>query len=885
MRLREHWATRYGLAAAAVLVAVFMRWVLEPLIGTSAAFITVFPSMMIVAVTLGPGPGLASAALGIVLVEWFFIGPRGIEGDLAVAGRAAILLSTSAYVGWVSSRLRTARTQADTAVAERQKFVSLADQSSEFIGICDMQYQPIYVNEAGRRLVGVESLEQAYHTPLLDVFFPEDQRFITEVFFPNVLREGHAELEIRFRHFQTGAPIWMICNVFLLRDEQGNPVSLATVSRNITERKQAEESLLQLNVELESANGQLRASRVAALALADEAVSARQTAEQSEAALRESEQRVRRKLASVLEPEGDLGELELADLVDASALQRLMDDFHALASIPMAIIDLKGRVLVGVGWQDICTRFHRLHTATCRHCLDSDLELSAGLAQGEHRLYKCKNNLWDMATPIFVAGQHVGNLYTGQFFFEDETADRELFRAQARTYGFDEQAYLAALDRVPRLSRKTVEFSMAFFLKLADMVSQLGYSNAKLARLLAERDRLTETLRQSESFYRQTLESVPGMTFTTRPDGYCDYQSQQWVDFTGVPMSEHLGDGWSKLLHPDDRPRAYAAWCAAVEGRGPYDLEYRVRRHDGVYEWFKVCGRPIRDDTGTIVRWFGTAANIDSLVKAQTAVRHLNEQLEQRVRERTAELESANRELEAFCYSVSHDLRTPLRTIDGVSQAALEDYGASLDDTGRDYLNRVRNGCRHMDQLIDDLLNLSRVTREQMHREPVDLTALSQTVVSQLRDSSPERDVAVRIAPGLTAFGDARLLRAALFNLLTNAWKFSAKRPDAVIEVGQTDLTPPSSAPTLPSPALHPQSPVFFVRDNGVGFDMQYVGKLFTAFQRLHTAQEFAGTGIGLATVARVIQRHGGLIWADAAVGRGATFYFTLEKEPAKPSQ
>ena len=361
---------------------------------------------------------------------------------------------------------------------------------------------------------------------------------------------------------------------------------------------------------------------------------------------------MRRKLDSVLSPEGDLGVLELGDLIDTPALQKLMDDFHAVARIPMSILDVKGRVLVGVGWQDICTRFHRVQPDTCRNCLESDTRLSAGLTQGEYRLYKCRNNLWDMATPIIVAGQHVGNIFTGQFFFEDETVDRELFRAQARKYGFGEEEYLAALDRVPRLSRETVDRGMSFFLKLSDTLSQLGYSNVKLARLLAERDRLTDSLRESrkleaamgsmtdavsisdaqgrfldfndafaESFYRQTLESIPGMVFTTRPDGYCDYQSQQWVDYTGIPMSEHIGDGWNQLLHPDDRPRAFAAWRAAVEGLALYDLEYRVRRHDGTYEWFRVIARPIRDASGGIVRWFGVAMNIEGLKQVEQALR------------------------------------------------------------------------------------------------------------------------------------------------------------------------------------------------------------------------------------------------------------------------
>ena len=174
---------------------------------------------------------------------------------------------------------------------------------------------------------------------------------------------------------------------------------------------------------------------------------------QAEEALRQSEQRVRLKLESILSPEGDIGNLDLADIIDAPAIQSLMDHFYELAHIPMAIIDLEGRVLVGAGWQDVCTKFHRVHPETCKHCIESDTQLSAGVAPGEFKLYKCKNNMWDVATPIMVGGRHVGNLFTGQFFFDDEPVDYELFRSQARRYGFDEQPYLAALEAVPRLSR------------------------------------------------------------------------------------------------------------------------------------------------------------------------------------------------------------------------------------------------------------------------------------------------------------------------------------------------------------------------------------------------------------------------------------------------
>jgi CheY-like chemotaxis protein/ligand-binding sensor protein len=203
------------------------------------------------------------------------------------------------------------------------------------------------------------------------------------------------------------------------------------------------------------------------------------------AALRKSEQRVRLKLESVLSPKGDLGNLELADIIDVQAIQSLMDSFYKLVQIPMAIIDLKGNVLVGVGWQEICLNFHRVHPETAKRCIESDTQLTAGISSGKMRLYKCGNNMWDIATPLMVAGRHVGNIFSGQFFFDDEPLSDAFFRSQARQYAFDEDAYMAALGRVPRFSREHLDAGMTFFIKFADMISKLSYSNIKLAQLLA----------------------------------------------------------------------------------------------------------------------------------------------------------------------------------------------------------------------------------------------------------------------------------------------------------------------------------------------------------------------------------------------------------------
>jgi two-component system, sensor histidine kinase and response regulator len=245
------------------------------------------------------------------------------------------------------------------------------------------------------------------------------------------------------------------------------------------------------------------------------------------------------------------------------------------------------------------------------------------------------------------------------------------------------------------------------------------------------------------------------------------------------------------------------------------------------------------------------------LAEGEQAARELAEARAELVRE----LEQKNRELESFSYAVSHDLRAPLRRIDSFSRAVLESQGDRLDDTGRKFLTRVREASQHMSQLIDDVLYLSKVTRAELREQEVDLSGLAAVILERLGEGEPDRKVELKIRPGVVVTGDGQLLKIALTNLLENAWKFTGTQPDARIEFG---VTYPAGEPT------------YFVRDNGAGFDMTYASRLFGPFQRLHAQHEFPGSGIGLATVQRIIHRHGGRVWAEGLVGQGATFYFTL---------
>ena len=385
---------------------------------------------------------------------------------------------------------------------------------------------------------------------------------------------------------------------------------------------------------------------------------------------------------------------------------------------------------------------------------------------------------------------------------------------------------------------------------------------------ITARKRAETALRESEERFRTLVNSMSQLAWVANGDGSATWYNQRWYEYTGTTPEQMAGWGWQVVHDPAWLPRVMTHWQRAIASGEPFEMEFPLRGADGQFRHFLNRGQPLKDAQGRVVQWFGTNTDVEILKQAEEKVRLLNVELEQRVNERTAELKAANLELEAFSYSVSHDLRAPLRHITGFVQLLQKEAGAKLSATSQHHLEVIDGATKKMACLIDDLLAFSRVGRVGMQTSAVDLEPLVREVVAEFAAETRHRQVAWQIGalPGVRA--DRALLRLVLLNLIGNAVKFTAPRATAVIEIG----------------AQANGTATVFVRDNGVGFDPQYAHKLFGVFQRLHSQAEFEGTGIGLANVQRIIHRHGGEVWAEGVLDAGATFFFSLPGEP-KPAR
>lgn len=453
------------------------------------------------------------------------------------------------------------------------------------------------------------------------------------------------------------------------------------------------------------------------------------------------------------------------------------------------------------------------------------------------------------------------------------------------------------LSRLTKLSVKVSkigndDLSTRIPVKKDDELSSLANS---INNMLTALEKSQYELKISEKGYRLLAEAAQDMIFILDHDKRFIYVNSWTAEQLGHPMEDIIGKNVDILFISEISDRLeHNVEKTFIEGNAHY-VENKMKSGNNE-KWFYTSLIPLKGDSGNINAVLGISRDITNLKQTEMELKkyrdHLEKMVEERTKElkdatkqleneitehkkaekkirdlnedlkkRTVELETINKELESFSYSVSHDLRAPLRSIDGFSQAILEDCNDNLDETGKEYLSRVRIASQRMAQLIDDLLNLSRLTRSEMHYEYVNLSEIVHTIKTELKYMQPQRNVKFEVEDGIMVMGDSKLLRIMLENLLNNAWKFTSKCKKAKIEVGTID---------------HSGQKAYFVKDNGAGFNMDYANKLFNPFQRLHNIGEYPGNGIGLATVQRIIHRHGGQIWAEGRVNEGATFYFTL---------
>lgn len=573
---------------------------------------------------------------------------------------------------------------------------------------------------------------------------------------------------------------------------------------------------------------------------------------------------------------------ELADIVDLPAIQSMMDDFFALTQIGIAIVNLKGEVLVATGWQDICTQFHRVHPETLKNCIASDTRLSRGVAPGEFKAYHCKNHMWDIATPIYVGGNHVGNLFLGQFFYTDETPDEDVFREQAQRYGFEEEAYLAAMRRVPRWDHARVDTVMRFYAKFAQQISSLSYTNLELARALAERSALLISLRESEMRFRTLFESmVEGFAlheilYDEAGTPY-DYRildaNPAYEQHTGLSVEAARGRRASVIYGTG--PPYLGRYAEVVATGSPIAFEtyfLPLERH------FRIsCFSPTPGQFATVFE------DITERKRLEQQLHEYNRQLARMVDEKVQELETERAKavqmdklaaLGELAASIAHELKQPLSAI-GLEAGCLREAASIIEATHAGDLNALLDAptltqigesleadferCR---RIIDHLRDFGRISCEPP--APVNLNQPIRNCFILVGERLRENRVVVTFdldddLPPILA--DPYKLEQVFLNLISNADHALARRAAAGVRQQSTlhISTRAAGAAVLAS-----------VCDNGAGIPEDIQARIFDPF--FTTKPRGEGTGLGLSISYNIIAEFGGEIVCESAPGVGTTF-------------
>ena len=674
---------------------------------------------------------------------------------------------------------------------------------------------------------------------------------------------------------------------------------------------------------------------------------------------------------------------ELSEIINISDIHCMMENFNRFSHIPMAIIDNNGKILAEVGWQKICTQFHRVNPESCKNCIESDLQLTTGIAKGESKLYKCRNGMWDMATPIFIGDKRMGNLYLGQFFFEDEILDYDFFNSQALKYNYNKTEYINSIKQVPFINKDDLECARMFFIKLAVSFSDLSYSSIKLSKTLAAKDKMGILLAENKNFLERSQEIAhlgsweldlinDRLTWTEEVYRIFGLSSEQ----TGATY-----EGFLQAIHPDDRNMVDKVYTSSFSNNlDKYEIEHRIiRRNNGEIRFVHEKCEHFRNEAGIIIRSVGMIHDISDRINAEkelieskrrlnlalengkigiwewnpaTKVLIIDERIEKmfeyernlykktykdllsmvheddfshllqsfknsveqklpletifRIKTKSGkkkfisakallteeknnnaltlsgvcfdmtdlkegtenlvsvlneELLRSNKELERFAYIASHDLQEPLRMVSSFTQMLSVQYGDKLDDRARDYINFAVDGSKRMYDLLNGLLDYSRISTRGNSFRKVNLNNVLGNTLQNLSLIIEERNAIIKYNELPDVNADESQITRLFQNLISNGIKFSYDYPRINI-----------------SSKSEKDYYIISIRDEGMGIDPQYFDRIFQIFQRLMPRDKFEGTGIGLAICKRIVERHGGKIWVESEAGKGSTFSFTIPR-------
>lgn len=815
----------------------------------------------------GAKSGFLATFLSGVISTYFFIYPLySLKLELTNSVRVLLFLLEGILISVLFDLVQTKNQRLEDSLLKlrhsEQRFSQIAQTSQDVFWIaepksnCSVYVSPAYEQIWGRTCASL----QANFMEWIEAIHPLDRERVQTAFFENALK-GKYDEEYRIVR-PDGTIRWIRARGFPIQDESGATYRVAGIAEDITQRKQAESALKQsearfkrlaeanligvifwdINGNINDANdtflqmvgytkedleqGELRWSDMTPpeychldqQAIEQIKISGAYTPFEKEY-LRKDGSRVPILIGGTfLEETQDQG---VSFVLDLTSPKQLENDLRASEAKFRRLFDSN---IIGIIFPDLSGKIIDSNDAFLQMVGYTREELQQGKVR------------WDTMTPP-------------EYDAVDDYSRQELINTGVSS-PFEKEYIRKDGTRIPILLASAMlegskENAVTFVLNISD-------------RKLAEAQ-----LRESEARFRHLADTAPVLIWMSGTDKLYNYFNQTWLDFTGRTLEQEMGNGWTQGVHPDDLPRCLDTYINAFDACQEFTMEYRLQRFDGEYCWIVDKGIPRLTSDGKFLGYIGSCLDISDRKFAEAEIQQFNQILEQRVKERTAQLETVNQELESFSYSVSHDLRAPLRHINGYVELLQKRTGEALDETSRRYLNTIVQTSKHAGTLIDNLLAFSRMGRTAMRCIPLNMNQLIQEVQRDLEPEIEGRTIAWQIQELPQVPSDPAMLRLVWGNLLENALKYSQTRTNAKIEIGSFEKE---------------EEVVFFVRDNGVGFDMRYVHKLFGVFQRLHSNEQFAGTGIGLANVRRIIHRHGGQTWAEGVIDSGATFYFSLPK-------